>query len=301
MVSTIIIIVLILEPVNTNFRIFLDEGVHMGYNGFDFYNRLSDLCSKNGTTISAFLISTGRSQSAGTYMKKRKTPDSELVALASERFGVSSGWLLGIEEDEGSEGSNSIELNNVELDLIKRLRQADATTYRNVLKMAFSVLPVEVMSDVSSSSNDGISHRTEGDAETSGVRTFRKRVEGEAAAGVPITAVPEEDSFVSVPEKYLDERYFIVRARGDSMESTIPNGACCVFQRDVPPTDGAISLVQIEGATDQPDDTIKRVYLHGRQIELRSDNPAFAPMFYPAQSVQIAGVLVAVLEINPSA
>ncbi|MGN1005180.1 MAG: LexA family protein, partial [Aristaeellaceae bacterium] len=54
-------------------------------------------------------------------------------------------------------------------------------------------------------------------------------------------------------------------------------------------------LVQIDGATDQPDDTIKRVYRKGHQVELRSDNPEFDPMIYPADDVQVAGVLIDVL------
>lgn len=112
---------------------------------------------------------------------------------------------------------------------------------------------------------------------------------------MPIAAVPEEDSFIAVPKKYLDERYFIVRARGESMEDTIPNGAFCVFRRDAYVDDGVIALVQIDGATDQSDDAIKRVYRKGKQVELRSDNPAFAPMFYPADTVRVTGVLVDLL------
>lgn len=125
---------------------------------------------------------------------------------------------------------------------------------------------------------------------------FKKRVEGEAAAGTPITAVPEQDISVLVPEKYLSERYFVVRAQGDSMiDAGIPSGSYCVFTRDVTVDNGSIVLAQIEGPTDQPEDTIKRIFLHGKQIELRSENPVYEPMFFPAEAVQVSGLFVAVL------
>lgn len=227
-------------------------------------------------------------------MKKAQKPNHQVALAASKQFDVPLSFLLGT-DDELMSSTSDIVLSEDELNLISSFRSCDSIIQKTILRMVnAAVIPKSVFS----SFDDGISHHSEDENEVSSVRTFRKRIEGEAAAGIPITAVLETDSFVSVPEKYLDERYFIVRARGDSMEPMIPNGACCVFQRDVSLEDSAIALVQIEGATDQPDDTIKRVYLRGNQIELRSDNPAFAPMFYPAQSVQIAGILVAVLDGN---
>ena len=122
-------------------------------------------------------------------------------------------------------------------------------------------------------------------------------MEGEAAAGAPIAAVPQDDMTVSVPEKYLDERYFIVRARGNSMiDAGIFSGSCCVFARDAYVDSGAIALVQVEGPTDQPEGTIKRVYFSGDQVELRPENPEFQSMFYPADAVRVSGVLVKVLD-----
>jgi hypothetical protein len=126
---------------------------------------------------------------------------------------------------------------------------------------------------------------------------FEKRVEGEAAAGAPIAAVPQDDMTVSVPEKYLDERYFIVRARGNSMiDAGIRSGSCCVFARDAYVDSGVIALVQVEGPTDQPEGTIKRVYFSGDRVELRPENPEYQSMFYPADAVRVSGVLVKVLE-----
>ena len=120
-----------------------------------------------------------------------------------------------------------------------------------------------------------------------------KRVEGDAAAGPPITAVPEDDLVASVPVKYMSSNYFIVRARGDSMiNADIADGDFCVFQKDGHLDEGRIMLVQVEGTDDEPDVTIKRVFFRGKQIELRSENPAYPPMFYPAETVSLMGILV---------
>lgn len=266
-----------------------------------FYDRLKNVCDLRNIALNTVVRATLPSNGVVENWKKGGSPRADAVLKIAKYLNTSSDYLLGLVDDPDPIEQSIFKLDDTEQALIERLRLAEPTIKNAIITMAFSVLPVQNRNAISSSSNDGISYHIKEEEKVSGVNAFLKRVEGEAAAGAPITAVPEEDSFVSVPEKYLDERYFIVRARGDSMEGTIPNGACCVFQRDVPPTDGAIALVQIEGATDQPDDTIKRVYLCGKKIELRSDNPAFAPMFYPAQSVQISGVLVAVLEKSADA
>lgn len=263
-----------------------------------FYDRLKNVCDLRNVALNTVVRATLPSNGVVENWKKGGSPRADAVLKIAKYLNVSSDYLLGLVDDPDPIDQTILKLDDTEQTLIARLRLAEPTIKDTIITMAFSVLPVQNRNAISSSLNDGVSHRTEEEDKASNVRTFRKRVEGEAATGVPITAVPEDDSFVSVPEKYLDERFFIVRARGESMENTILNGACCVFQRDVPPENGAIALVQIEGATDQPDDTIKRIYRHGKQVELRSDNPAFAPMFYPIQSVQIAGVLVAVLDGN---
>lgn len=130
-----------------------------------------------------------------------------------------------------------------------------------------------------------------------------KHVEGRAAAGRPITAAPEHDRTVLVSDKFEDDRYFIVQAVGDSMiDAGINDGDYCVFDRDAYRDEGDIMLVQIDGCTDQPDDSIKRVYIHegedpdgnDTQVELRSDNPKYDPMFFPARDVRLSGVLVGI-------
>lgn len=259
-----------------------------------FYERLKAICDSQHTTITAVVKAVNGSTGSIDGWKKGRAPSSDIVFRMAKYLNVSTDYLLGLSDHPSVVGENTHKLDDMEATLIDRLRRSDPQVREIIMKMSFAVLPA-MENDAFLPSNDAESHheKVKFGAKT---RTLLKKIEGEAAAGAPITAVPEEDSFVSVPEKYLDERYFIVRARGDSMEDTISNGACCVFQRGVPLDDGAIALVQIEGATDQPDDTIKRVYRRGKQVELCSDNPKHDSMLYPAKSVQIAGILVAVLE-----
>lgn len=263
------------------------------FTGLEFYDQLDSVCKKNGTTVSAFLLSIGKQKSLGSSMKKAQTPNHQVALAASKQFGVPLSLLLGTENELPSLASD-ITLSEEEINLILGLRSSEPIIRDTVLRMVSAAIDKK---SASSSFVDGNSYHAKSKTPIK-TRKFLKPVEGEAAAGAPITAVAGEAGSVSVPEKYLDERYFIVRARGESMEETIPNGACCVFQRDAFADDGVIALVQIEGATDQPDDTIKRIYRRGQQIELRSDNPRFAPMLYPAESVQLAGILVAVLPLD---
>jgi repressor LexA len=121
-------------------------------------------------------------------------------------------------------------------------------------------------------------------------------VEGRAAAGPPITAVPEDERRILVPVKYTGEQFFIVQAEGDSMTGVIGDGDYGVFNKRGSFDNGRIALVQVDGPTDQPDATIKRVYRRpGGKVELRSENPKYPPMFYPAEEVVLMGELVAVL------
>lgn len=123
-----------------------------------------------------------------------------------------------------------------------------------------------------------------------------KRVEGKAAAGLPINSIPETENLISVPAKYLSERYFIVQAQGDSMIGDLINdGDYCVFQKDAFFDERRIMLVQVDGSSDSPDVMIKRVIRRGEKIELHSSNVKYQPMIYVADCVQIMGVLIDVI------
>lgn len=258
-----------------------------------FYERLKAICDLRKTTITAVVRAVSGSTGSVDGWKKGRAPSSDIVVRMAKHLGITTDFLLGLSDNPVP--TQEMDLAQNETNLIVSLREADPNIRDAVLKMASAVLDTRnVPNDAFLSSNDGICHQVE-ERKPTKARKFHKRVEGETAAGAPITAVPAEDEAVFVPEKYLEERFFVIRARGESMIPLIPDGACCVFNRDASIDDGCIVLAQIDGLTDQPDDAIKRIYRRGSQVELRSENPEFGPMLYPAAGVHISGVLVEVL------
>lgn len=116
----------------------------------------------------------------------------------------------------------------------------------------------------------------------------QRSVDGYAAAGSPLFDDTNRDDTVQVPEKYLDRnRYFIVQARGNSMVPRINDGDYVVVEKEAEPAPGETALVRIDGiASDEY--TIKRFYVRGDQIELRSFNPDFSPMCYPLEELKLS-------------
>ena len=115
-------------------------------------------------------------------------------------------------------------------------------------------------------------------------------IEGFAAAGSPLFAPETEEKSVSVQEKYTEEdmngrRYFVVVARGDSMEPEIPDGTPVVVQRDLQPLSGEVALVTLESSTDEPEYVIKKVRYLPDEIELSSYNEAYKPFQVPLSEV----------------
>lgn len=274
-----------------------------------FYKRLNELCLENATSVAAVAdkvlhVSSG----TPTGWKNGTPPKASTVIDAAKYFNVSSDYLLGLSDDRRRVSQDVYVLDKEEAVLVTDLRKVAAPVRSAVLRMATSALSTSQLDAMKFNSDSVFLSLKGGDShhakEQHGMRTGLKRVEGAAAAGKPIAAAPDSDRSVRVPDKYLNSRYFVIRARGDSMVgANIDDGDLCVFDRNAYRDEGAIMLVQVEGYTDQPDATIKRVYFHlgsdwdgdDAQIELRSANPAYEPMFYPAREVSISGVLVDVL------
>lgn len=277
-----------------------------------FYDRLSSCCKAKGIKINALADKFGTSKGTISGWKNGTSPNSSFVVKAAELFGVSTDYLLGITDDPTSKiESGWMLLEKPEIDLVKKLRSSTDETAKSVYKMAAAVLSAPPIRAEESSAPAFSSPK----GETRHVHTPRrkpmKRVEGEAAAGLPIEAVPEdEDAMIPVPAKYLADRYFIVRARGDSMTgSGIEDGAYCVFDSEASFDEGDVVLAIVDGSTDRADGAIKRAFSvsgddpdgDDAMVELRSTNPAYAPMRYPADEVRIAGVWVDVLPSGETA
>ncbi len=300
-----------------------------------FYARLDQLCRESGTSVAAVAENVLHvSSGAPTFWKKGASPKAAIVAIAARHFGVSADFLLGLTTEKRAL-DNARSLDEDESRLVDALRSAPEAVRQAVFGMASSALESErpAPGDPSQANDPASWHLSQTNNPTprnlsladgpasvepahaprrAEIRPFPppkaqpkkparayKGVEGRAAAGPPITAVPEDERRILVPVKYTGEQYFIVQAEGDSMLGILNDGDYCVFNKRGVFDSGHIALVQVDGPTDQPDATIKRVYRRpGNKVELRSENPKYLPMLYPAEEVVLMGELVAVLPQN---
>jgi len=254
------------------------------------YERLSEVCKQNGTTITAFMRSIGKGSSGGTNLKSVKKPDPLIIREATERFNVSAAWLLGTSEE-----NDAYNLNARERNLIDALRSNSETVRETVFKMAEAALGIadplkgtEMARVFLSQNGQVLAHysratrpypkQVQAASKRTGARVW-KGVEGKTAAGPPITTVAADDQRVMVPVKYTGAQYFIVQVEGDSMAGVVEDGAFVVLDRLGHFDDGRVVLVQADGPADQPEATLKRIFRRpGDRVELRSENPKYPPM-----------------------
>ncbi|NLG24368.1 MAG: hypothetical protein GX558_03365 [Clostridiales bacterium] len=265
-----------------------------------FFEHLKRICETRGTTVTAAVRAIGGSIGSIDGWKKGRAPVSNVVVRLAEHLDTSTDYLLGRTDNPAPIAKGTRKLDDDELRLIDGLRLADPPvrdTVRRVVDAVLAAPPGMAASVPAAFLPPAGDHAFPYTRRVSRPARGRKRVEGRAAAGQPINTVPSDDDVtISVPAKYLDDDYFIIQAHGDSMiDAGIDSGDSCVFSRSLHFDSGRIMYVQVEGAGEEPDAVIKRVFFHGGQVELRSANPAYEPMLYPAGAVQVMGVLVHVI------
>lgn len=112
---------------------------------------------------------------------------------------------------------------------------------------------------------------------------------GKIAAGQPIEAIPGEDS-LDLSCFILGQQRYALRVVGDSMVGAgILNGDTVIIEQ----TDSAKNGDIIVALIDDEEATLKRLqHREDGSIALIAENPAMAPMIYPAQRVRIQGIVV---------
>jgi len=114
---------------------------------------------------------------------------------------------------------------------------------------------------------------------------------GRIAAGQPIEAIPGEDT-LNLTEFLLGPERFALRVLGDSMrDAGILDGDTVIIERRDTARTGDIVVALINN----DEATLKRLRRRGKRIELVPENSAYQTQVYPADQVQIQGVLVAQL------
>lgn len=116
---------------------------------------------------------------------------------------------------------------------------------------------------------------------------------GAIAAGRPIEAVSQPE-FLPVPDFLISQRpCYVLRVKGESMiEAGIMDGDLVVIEERNTARNGEIVVALINNE----EATLKRLQNNNDgNVTLLPENSAMEPMTYPAERVQIQGVLVSLL------
>jgi repressor LexA len=116
---------------------------------------------------------------------------------------------------------------------------------------------------------------------------------GDIAAGRPIQAIPQPE-FLPVPDFLLSKRpCYALTVKGESMiEAGIMDGDLVIIEKRDTARNGEIVVALINNE----EATLKRQQNnHDGTVTLIPENRAMEPMTYPAEQVQIQGVLVSLL------
>lgn len=94
-----------------------------------FYERLKELCKQKGTTVTTVVKELGMSTGNISKWKNGNKPKADSVSALAEYLGVSTDYLLGIEEVKQKSldilDSQVFTLTDKEKDFIRRLRKLD--------------------------------------------------------------------------------------------------------------------------------------------------------------------------------
>ena len=114
---------------------------------------------------------------------------------------------------------------------------------------------------------------------------------GEIAAGTPILAVENIDSYMPLPDGFFGANapLFMLQVRGNSMiEAGINNGDYVVIRKQETADNGEIAAVMIDNEV-----TLKRFYKEKSTFRLHPENKDMEDIF--TESADILGVLVGLL------
>jgi repressor LexA len=116
---------------------------------------------------------------------------------------------------------------------------------------------------------------------------------GVVAAGLPLEAVPQEET-ISVPHDMVRRgNNYVLRVRGDSMvDEQIRDGDYIIVNSRETAENGEMVVALVGGESA----TVKKFYREpGGKIRLQPANESMQPMYFPAADVQVQGIVVGVI------
>lgn len=105
---------------------------------------------------------------------------------------------------------------------------------------------------------------------------------GRVAAGIPIEAVEEIIDTEEIPKDLANTgKFFGLQIHGDSMEPRMCEGDVVIVRQQDDAESGDIVIAAVNGS----EATCKRLRKYRDGIELVSNNPAYAPMFFSNEDI----------------
>jgi repressor LexA len=125
----------------------------------------------------------------------------------------------------------------------------------------------------------------------------RVPVVGTIAAGQPIEAINDVESYVTVPGHSGGQNgLYALRVRGTSMiDDLIDDGDVVVIRPQETASDGDTVVALLEGPTETGEATLKRFYRDKNRIRLEPRNPTMKPIYVEPESLRIQGKVVTVI------
>jgi repressor LexA len=115
---------------------------------------------------------------------------------------------------------------------------------------------------------------------------------GTVAAGSPIEAVASPDTIAVPPEMIGNRECYALRVAGDSMiDDHIVDGDVVLLETRKQPHNGETVVALIR----RDEVTLKRFSLDGPTVTLTPANPRLQPVRFPAEDVEVQGVVVGLL------
>lgn len=281
-----------------------------------FGERLRELRQKNGLSMEQLGKEIGASSSRISDWENGKNhPSSNFVVAISEKFGVTTDWLLKGEEVAiktdsvspifSAEWYKNYHSENRVVDFSEALREliSNAVDLSDEDVDALNVVALRFKQSIS---RGGFTYENkkrppfENKGLTIGEKNLpehyyvRLPLLGQVPAGDPITAIEQVDDYIDVPVDLVRGAgtYFVLRVKGSSMiNANIHDGNLVIVKQQPDAENGEIVVAM----TNEDDVTVKTFYRENHHVRLQPENDEMQPII--TRDVKILGKVIGVYRL----